>query len=32
MKMVAAPVEQTEFKRLVEKYIANLTQEFGGEG
>jgi carbon monoxide dehydrogenase subunit G len=31
MKMVVAPVVQAEFEKLVEKYIDNLIQEFGGE-
>jgi carbon monoxide dehydrogenase subunit G len=31
MKMVVAPVVQAEFEKLVEKYIDNLTREFGGE-
>jgi carbon monoxide dehydrogenase subunit G len=30
MKMVVAPVVETEFGKLVDKYIANLIQEFGG--
>ncbi len=31
MKMVVAPLVQAEFEKLVEKYIDNLTREFGGE-
>lgn len=31
MKMVAGPVTVAEFEKLVEQYIANLTQHFGGE-
>ena len=31
MKMVVAPVVQSEFEKLVEKYIANLCKRFGGE-
>lgn len=31
MKMVVAPVVEAEFEKLVEQYIANLTQHFGGE-
>lgn len=31
MKMVVAPVVETEFEKLVEQYISNLTQRFGGE-
>ena len=31
MKMVVAPVVEVEFEKLVEQYIANLTQRFGGE-
>ncbi len=31
MKMVVVPVVQAEFEKLVEKYIDNLIQEFGGE-
>ncbi len=31
MKMVVAPVVETEFEKLVEQYIDNLTQHFGGE-
>ena len=31
MKMVVAPVVEGEFEKLVEKYINNLIQKFGGE-
>ncbi len=31
MKMVIAPVVESEFEKMVEKYIANLTKRFGGE-
>jgi carbon monoxide dehydrogenase subunit G len=31
MKMVVAPVVEGEFEKLVDKYIANLIQRFGGE-
>ncbi len=31
MKMVVAPVVKSEFEGLVEKYIDNLIQHFGGE-
>jgi carbon monoxide dehydrogenase subunit G len=31
MKMVVAPVVEAEFEKLVEQYIDNLTQHFGGE-
>ena len=31
MKMVVAPVVEGEFEKLVEKYIDNLIQKFGGE-
>lgn len=31
MKMVIAPVVEAEFEKLVEKYIDNLIQRFGGE-
>jgi len=31
MKMVVAPVVEAEFEKMVEKYIDNLTQRFGGE-
>ena len=31
MKMVVVPVVQSEFEKLVEKYIANLIKRFGGE-
>jgi carbon monoxide dehydrogenase subunit G len=31
MKMVVAPVVEGEFEKLVEKYIANLIKQFGGE-
>jgi hypothetical protein len=31
MKMVAAPVVEAEFEKMVEKYIDNLTRHFGGE-
>ena len=30
MKLVVAPLVQKEFTQLVEQYIANLTQRFGG--
>ena len=31
MKMVIAPVVEAEFEKMVEKYIDNLTKQFGGE-
>lgn len=31
MKMVVTPVVQAEFEKLVEQYIDNLIQTFGGE-
>lgn len=31
MKMVVAPVVEGEFEKLVEKYVDNLIQRFGGE-
>jgi carbon monoxide dehydrogenase subunit G len=31
MKMVVAPVVESEFEKLVDKYIANLIKRFGGE-
>lgn len=31
MKMVVAPIVEGEFEKLVEKYIANLIERFGGE-
>jgi carbon monoxide dehydrogenase subunit G len=31
MKMVVVPVVESEFEKLVEKYIANLIKRFGGE-
>ncbi|MCB4364750.1 SRPBCC family protein [Hydrogenophaga taeniospiralis] len=31
MKMIVVPVVQGEFEKLVEKYIDNLIQRFGGE-
>lgn len=31
MKMVVAPIVEAEFENLVDKYIANLIQRFGGE-
>ena len=31
MKMVVVPVVEGEFEKMVETYIANLTQKFGGE-
>lgn len=31
MKMVVAPVVEGEFEKLVDKYIANLIEKFGGE-
>jgi carbon monoxide dehydrogenase subunit G len=31
MKMVAAPVTEAEFEKMVEQYIDNLTKRFGGE-
>ena len=31
MKMVVAPVVESEFEKLVDQYIANLIRRFGGE-
>ncbi|NMM15157.1 MAG: SRPBCC family protein [Rhodoferax sp.] len=31
IKMVVAPVVEAEFEKMIEQYIANLTQRFGGE-
>lgn len=31
MKMIVVPIVESEFEKLVEKYIANLTKKFGGE-
>lgn len=31
MKMVITPVVEAEFEKMVERYIDNLTQHFGGE-
>jgi len=31
MKMVVGPVVESEFEKLVEQYIDNLTKHFGGE-
>jgi carbon monoxide dehydrogenase subunit G len=31
MKVVVAPVVESEFEKLVEKYLANLARRFGGE-
>ena len=31
MKVVIEPVVKAEFERLVEKYVANLVEVFGGE-
>ena len=31
MKMVVAPVVEGEFEKLVDKYIASLIKQFGGE-
>ncbi|HEY1103295.1 MAG TPA: SRPBCC family protein [Burkholderiaceae bacterium] len=31
MKMVVAPVIESEFEKLVDKYVANLVKTFGGE-
>ena len=31
MKLVVVPVVESEFEKLVEKYIANLIKRFGGE-
>jgi len=31
MKMVVAPVVESEFEKLVDKYIANLVKALGGE-
>ena len=31
MKMVVAPLVESEFEKLVDQYITNLTKRFGGE-
>lgn len=31
MKMVVAPVVESEFEKLVDQYVANLIKAFGGE-
>ena len=31
MKMVVAPVVESEFEKMVEQYLDNLTKQFGGE-
>ena len=31
MKMVVAPIVESEFEKMTDKYIANLTKKFGGE-
>ena len=31
MKLVVAPIVESEFEKLVDKYIANLIKRFGGE-
>ena len=31
MKMVVAPVVESEFEKMVEQYLTNLTKQFGGE-
>ena len=31
MKMVVGPVVESEFEKMIEQYIDNLTQHFGGE-
>ncbi|MEY4883609.1 MAG: hypothetical protein RIS34_1463 [Pseudomonadota bacterium] len=31
MKMIVAPLVESEFEKLVEQYIDNLTKRFGGE-
>jgi carbon monoxide dehydrogenase subunit G len=31
MKMVVSPVVESEFEKMVEQYIDNLTRHFGGE-
>ena len=31
MRMVAAPLVESEFEKMTEQYIANLIQRFGGE-
>lgn len=31
MKMVVAPVVESEFEKMVEQYLDNLTKRFGGE-
>ena len=31
MKMVVAPVVEAEFEKMIEQYIDNLTEHFGGE-
>ena len=31
MKVIVAPIVSSEFEKLVDKYIANLIEKFGGE-
>ena len=31
MKMVVGPVVESEFEKMVEQYLDNLTKKFGGE-
>jgi carbon monoxide dehydrogenase subunit G len=31
MKMVVVPVVESEFEKMTDQYIANLTKKFGGE-
>jgi hypothetical protein len=31
MKMIVEPVVESEFEKLVDKYIASLIKRFGGE-
>jgi carbon monoxide dehydrogenase subunit G len=31
MKMVVGPVVESEFEKMIEQYIDNLTKHFGGE-
>lgn len=31
MKMVVVPVVESEFEKMIDQYIANLTKKFGGE-
>jgi carbon monoxide dehydrogenase subunit G len=31
MKMMVAPVVEAEFEKMIEQYLSNLTQHFGGE-